>query len=131
MFFLLVTVFLFHPHHSASIILEAQEHIMVVRGSPATLHCRYSSQPYDVRWWRNGVLLDLDLEQQYRLLLPDGSLFLLTTKMEDTGRYQCEVTTEEGIFNSKETLLTVFDNQKREMFDVFDDEVIMLRKTMA
>ena len=98
---------------------------MVVRGSPAILHCRYSSHPYDVRWWRNGVLLNLDLEQQNRLLLPDGSLFLLTTRMEDTGRYQCEVTTEEGIFDSKEALLTVFDNQKIEVFHFVDDEVIL------
>ena len=45
--------------------------------------------------------------------------------MEDTGRYQCEVATEEGIFNSREALLTVFDNLKKEVFDVLDDEVIL------
>ena len=51
--------------------------------------------------------LDLDLEKRILLLLPDGSLFLLTTRMKETGRYQCEVITEEGIFNSREALLKV------------------------
>ena len=105
--------------------MESPHDVMVLRGSPATLDCRYGSHPYSVRWWRDGDLMDLDMEEQDCLLLPDGSLFFLTTRMEDTGRYQCEVTAEEGIFNSKTALLTVFDNQKEDILDVLYDEDIL------
>ena len=88
---------------STTVILEPPHSIQVMYGSPATLHCRTSCSPSNISWYKNGSLVRMGEYSERFLILPDGSLFFLTTEPEDTGSYHCAVDTD----NSDTATLTV------------------------
>ena len=71
-------------------ILESPSPVEVLEGLPVTLICRTSSHHQEVTWYKDGSMIT---QKDGRcLLLPDGSLFFLNTVLEDTGDYNCAVT---------------------------------------
>ena len=74
-------------------ILEPPQDVTVLSGDPASLTCRVSGGP--VFWYKDGLRIELSPGHDTdTVLLPDGSLFFLTTKSEDTGLYHCQ--TQDG-----------------------------------
>ena len=71
-------------------ILEPPSDVTVIEGAPASLTCRVDIG--EVSWYKDGLEIHRDTE---RVLLPDGSLFFLTTKNSDTGLYHCQ--TQDGL----------------------------------
>ena len=70
-------------------ILEPPQDVTVLSGDPASLTCRVSEGP--VFWYKDGLKIKLSPGHDTdTVLLPDGSLFFLTTRSEDTGLYHCQ-----------------------------------------
>ena len=70
-------------------ILEPPEDVTVLSGDPASLTCRVSAGA--VSWYKDGLKIELSPGHQTdTVVLPDGSLFFLTTRSEDTGLYHCQ-----------------------------------------
>ena len=70
-------------------ILEPPEDVTVLSGDPASLTCRVSGGP--VFWYKDGLEIELSPGHNTdTVVLPDGSLFFLTTRSEDTGLYHCQ-----------------------------------------
>jgi len=57
-----------------------------VIGDPATLICRVDGG--DVKWFKNGMEINIDDDEEI-FILPDGSLFFLSSRLEDTALYNC------------------------------------------
>ena len=49
--------------------------ILVVKGDPATLRCATSGENVEIKWYKDGEMVKVG--NGHRLLLPNGSLFLL------------------------------------------------------
>ena len=74
-------------------ILEPPEDVTALSGDPASLTCRVSAGP--VSWYKDGLKIELSPGHSTdTVILPDGSLFFLTTRSEDTGLYHCQ--TQQG-----------------------------------
>ena len=76
-----------------SLILESPEDITVVIGDPATLICRVDSG--DVKWFKDGMEMNIDDDEEI-FILPDGSLFFLSPRLEDTALYNCGYEEDDG-----------------------------------
>ena len=74
-------------------ILESPEDITVVIGDPATLICRVDSG--DVKWFKDGMEMNIDDDEEI-FILPDGSLFFLSPRLEDTALYNCGYEEDDG-----------------------------------
>ena len=95
-----------------SLLAEGPKDLLVASGSPASLSCRSTSpQSASVTWLRSGAPLP---PSPTSLLLPEGELFLLTTKEDDSGSYSCIVTDSDGVFHSPPATLTVIDKEEDE-----------------
>ena len=79
-------------------ILEPPTDVTVIEGAPASLTCRVDLGP--VSWYKDGLQIHRDTE---RVVLPDGSLFFLTTKNSDTGLYHCQ--TQDGAISYPAALI--------------------------
>ena len=91
---------------SSSSLVRITEHpssVSVPEGAPATLHCR-TSPPSPVVWEREGMEVTT---REDHLSLPDGSLFLLSTKARDAGTYTCMVREEGTEVRSREARVEV------------------------
>ncbi len=83
----------------------------VVRNDPVTLDCRAAGDPApDVEWYRDGLPVDMDPAS--RMLLPDGSLFLLRASVRgrrgsDAGVYWCVASNAEGVARSRNATLDI------------------------
>ena len=80
------SLLLLAPIVSGLRILEQPEDVTVLQGDPATLNCRISEG--EVHWFKDGLRIKLEAKKNV-VLLPDGSLFFLTTRNSDTGLYHC------------------------------------------
>ena len=88
-FVLLLLTPLAVPVCRADQILEAPEDVTVLSGDPASLTCRVSAGP--VSWYKDGLKIELSPGHSTdSVILPDGSLFFLTTRSQDTGLYHCQ-----------------------------------------
>ena len=76
-----------------SFILESPEDITVVIGDPATLICRVDNE--DVKWFKDGMEMNIDDDEEI-FILPDGSLFFLSPRLEDTALYNCGYEEDDG-----------------------------------
>jgi len=104
-------------------ILEHPEDVTVLLGEPATLQCRVSDG--DVAWYKDGLKMRLNANRNV-VLLPDGSLFFLTTKNSDTGLYHC-ATEDEAIsypaaliVGTEEEGIIPTDTAEEDIIDVSD-----------
>ena len=91
-------------------ILESPEPVLVEQGLPATMQCRTSSPSAVVTWYKDGAILSQ--EDGRCLLLPDGSLFFLTTVLADSGDYHCAVTARNIMARSASARLSVVTDQE-------------------
>ena len=94
MYIPILLLLLLLSYTSTTVILDPPHSIQVMYGSPATLHCRTSCSPSNISWYKNGSLVRMGEYDERFLILPDGSLFFLTTEPEDTGSYHCAVDTD-------------------------------------
>ena len=76
---------------SAKVIIESPESLQVPTGAPATLNCRTNSPDVNILWYKDGSLVDTEEHQDRFLILPDGSMFFLSTQSDDSGSYHCVV----------------------------------------
>ena len=60
-----------------------------------------------ILWYKDGSVLDTVGSQDRFLMLPDGSLFFLSTRDTDSGSYYCAVLSEDIEYNSDTAVLTV------------------------
>jgi len=104
----------------SSDILESPQSVKVLSGSPATMKCRTSQPSSAIIWYKDGSEFLLDQKVGSCLLLPDGSLFFLTTQAGDTGDYFCEVTGRNIGGRSREARLNVFDSEEDLISDIDD-----------
>lgn len=66
----------------------------VLAGNPVNLKCVATGKPEpDITWHKNGAPVVLDK----RVVMSDRSLFILETKLEDTGSYSCIAQNSEGL----------------------------------
>ena len=93
---------------SAKVILESPQQVKVEPGSPATLHCRTSNSA-KILWYKDGTVVGT--EGNDRMILPDGSLFFLSTESEDSGSYHCAVHLGSKIYKSENACLTVGEHE--------------------
>ena len=89
-------------------ILESPESVQVIIGLPSTLKCRASAAYASITWYKDGS--KHDPEKGRCLLLPDGSLFFLSTRAEDVGEYHCTVTDRSNVVRSRSASLSVLEN---------------------
>merc|ERR1712131_326915 len=77
----------------SSIIIESPHSTKVTEGSPISLSCRIDSDysDYQIRWYKDGRQIDTQNPLHRILTLPDGTLFFLSSEVEDTGKYYCVV----------------------------------------
>ena len=83
----LLLVVIFSVGEVMGSIMEYPEYVTVVKGDPASLICRVDTG--DVKWFNDGVDIDLYDEQEI-FLLPGGSLFFLSSGIIETALYNCE-----------------------------------------
>ena len=76
-----------------SLIIESPEDLTVVIGDPATLICRVDNR--DVKWFKDGMEMNIDDDKEI-VVLPDGSLFFLSPRLEDTALYNCGYEEDDG-----------------------------------
>ena len=81
----------------------------MVRNDPVTLDCRSSGEPEPlVEWYKDGIPVEMDAN---RMLLPDGSLFLLRAMQgrrgSDAGVYWCVASNADGVARSKNATLDI------------------------
>ncbi|KAI1732012.1 immunoglobulin i-set domain-containing protein [Ditylenchus destructor] len=86
-------------------ITEHPLDILVVKGDPATLRCGTSGENVEIQWFKDNVLVKVNVNG-HRLLLPNGSLFLLKVNNggadSDAGTYYCIAKNEHGQVQSQE-----------------------------
>jgi len=113
---------------ASQIILESPSSVRVSPGSPVTLPCRTNTFWRRILWYKDGSLLDTDGSQDRFLILPDGSLFFLSTTDTDSGSYYCTVLSEDIEYNSDTAVLTVADkdDNDQEIHKVDDVSVTVL-----
>ena len=135
MFLQLIFVLLLVCAATPSDILESPQPVQVMKGSPATLKCRTSSSSptLEITWYKDGSQFLLDQKVGRCLLLPDGSLFFLTTSAEDTGDYYCAVTGRKLVVRSKSARLSVLGHgqEDQEMFSEEDNSDRLLVESTA
>ena len=72
----------------------ASEQMSVLAGSPTTLKCVATGKPEpDITWHKNGEPVIFDK----RVVMSERSLFILETKLGDTGSYSCIAQNSEGL----------------------------------
>ena len=108
-----------------SVIIESPQPVQVMKGSPATLKCRTSSSSptLEITWYKDGSQFLLDQKVGRCLLLPDGSLFFLTTSAEDTGDYYCAVTGRKLVVRSKSARLSVLGHGQKDQEEVSEEDL--------
>jgi len=95
---------------TSQVILESPSSVKVSPGSPVTLSCRTNTSWRRILWSKDGSVLDTEGYQDRFLMLPDGSLFFLSTTETDSGSYYCTVISEGIEYSSDTALLTVADH---------------------
>ena len=76
-------------------ILESPSSSVTSPGDPVTLRCRVSGDSENISWYKDKNILKMEELSQRLMLLPDGSLFILSALDQDSGSYQCSVYEEE------------------------------------
>jgi len=105
----------------SSALLESPVDTIVSVGSPASLWCRSTEGVEAVySWYKDSHLVS---GSPTRLLLPDGSLFFLTTSVSDTGLYSCSISDSQGVHSSLAATLTVMDMETQQEMET-ETEVI-------
>ncbi|CDW53265.1 roundabout 2 [Trichuris trichiura] len=97
------------------IIVEHPSDIIVAKGDSATLTCKATSNPSPtVVWYKDGSVLSTskDESSSHRVLLPDGSLFILKVAQgksikSDAGKYWCIARNAYGQAESKQASLKI------------------------
>eukprot|EP00091_Calanus_sinicus_P015333 TRINITY_DN33475_c0_g1_i1.p1 TRINITY_DN33475_c0_g1~~TRINITY_DN33475_c0_g1_i1.p1 ORF type:complete len:108 (-),score=14.51 TRINITY_DN33475_c0_g1_i1:119-442(-) len=92
---------------SAKVNIESPESLKVPIGAPATLNCRTNSPRGKILWYKDGSLVDTESQQDRFLILPDGSMFFLSTQPEDYGSYHCNVVIGDEMYISDPAILQV------------------------
>ena len=88
LFSLLLTANICFSKLALPVITEHPTSVTVSKGSPASLHCR-TSPVSSVTWTRDSI--PISSSSPGVLVLPDGSLFLLSSRPSDSGLYRCLV----------------------------------------
>ena len=105
-----------------SYVLEHPHDVTVVMGDPATLVCRVDTG--DVRWFKDGVEMEIEDDEQI-FLLPDGSLFFLSSRIGDTALYNCGVVGIDGeTVISDPAALIVTDESEITFFEDIDTSIM-------
>ena len=97
---------------TSQVILESPSSVRVSPGSPVTLPCRTTTSWRRILWYKDGSVLDTVGYQDRFLMLPDGSLFFLSTTDTDSGSYYCAVVSEGIEYKSDTAVLTVADQDE-------------------
>merc|ERR1711892_1425929 len=100
-------------------IIEPPHSVGVLQGSPVTLDCRTSISADGIIWYKDGSVVGTEDVQDRFLILPDGSLFFLSTEVKDSGNYHCNVVTWNGVEESKTAKLTV--TEQNQFYSLKDD----------
>lgn len=94
---------------SPPIISEHPLDILVAKGDPATLRCETSGENVEITWYKDSELVKVG--NGHRLLLPNGSLFLLKVNNggtdSDAGTYYCVARNKFGEARSQEANVRV------------------------
>merc|ERR1711892_1047658 len=96
----------------SKVIIEPTHSVEVLAGSPVTLDCRTSISADGIIWYKDGSVIGTEDDQDRFLILPDGTLFFLSTEVTDSGDYHCNVITWNGVEESKTAKLTVTTNNQ-------------------
>ena len=93
-----------HTKLTLPVITEHPSSVTVSSGSPASLHCR-TSPVSSVTWTRDSI--PVSSSSPGLLVLPDGSLFLLSSRPSDSGLYRCLVGARGSQVHSRPATLAV------------------------
>ena len=74
---------------ASKVILEYPGSAAVSQWSPATLSCRTSASTDGIICYKDGSVVGIEDYKDKIIILPDGSLFFLTTEVTDTRNYHC------------------------------------------
>merc|ERR1712050_625204 len=116
---LILTIFILQLV-SSQVILESPSSVRVSPGSPVTLPCRTTISWRRILWYKDGSVLDTEGYQERFLMLPDGSLFFLSTTETDSGSYYCTVVSEGIEYSSDTAVLTVADHDDDDDQDIHE-----------
>ena len=113
---------------SGSVIIESPQSTRVSSGSPISLQCRIEEDnKYKIKWFKNGEEMDMMNSLHRMMMLPDGTLFFLSSEQRDSGKYYCVVTNmrDQHIEISYEAEVTVVsddDYDSNDENDVVEEE---------
>ena len=69
----------------SKVITEPPHSVEVLQGSPVTLDCRTSISADGIIWYKDGSVVRTEDDQDRFFILPNGSLFFLSTEVTDSG----------------------------------------------
>ncbi|CAJ0583866.1 unnamed protein product, partial [Mesorhabditis spiculigera] len=99
----------------APLIIEHPLDVIVSKGAPATLNCAAKPSTANITWYKDGVpvITNKDQQNSHRIILDTGALFLLRVnsgkngKDGDAGTYHCVARTALGEAQSREAHLRI------------------------